>query len=344
MTTASNISLSGLIGITPTGQIVYCSKELLKVFHTPHHALNTVDVFFKNHPFLLELSQSLDENTNTPIELAIGELTFLVEVRKDSDLIKSATWILFFTDITNIVKREKKLLHEKQLLLDSNVELERFSYVASHDLNEPLRIVSNFANLLREEYASKLDEEADTYINFIIDGSNKVQYLVNDLLTYNRACRAEIKPEWIQGEDIILLQAYYLKSIIEEKKAAITIQSDAKIYADSDLLGQVFYQLIKNAIQYNHHETPLVNIAFKERNQDFIISVSDNGIGIAEAHHGEIFKILKRINTRPDLSGSGIGLAVCKKLIKLHGGTIWLDSNENNGTIFYFTISKNILP
>lgn len=342
MTITSNTCLSSLIGFAANGQVLYCSEELLKLFQTEKKLLGSAHDLLKDHPQLLGLLSSLESVVSKAIEVKIDQFHFLVEAKISSDLMPGAKWIMSFSNITFIRERELKLLKEKTHLYESNKELERFAYVTSHDLNEPLRMVSNFAHLLDEEYKNKLDEEAQTYINFIIDGSKKIQYLINDLLNYNRACRAEVKIQEIQGEDIVLLQGYYLQELIEQKHAELSISSSNTLCADPKLLGQIFYHLIKNGLLYNDDTQPKVNISFTENKHNHLISVRDNGVGIPKEYSDQVFNILKRVNTRPDLTGSGIGLAICKRLITLHDGKIWFENNESQGTTFFFTIKKDL--
>ncbi len=340
MTSTEKSYSSDILGFGLDGKIQYSSHELLTRFRKHGTAENVFDLFGE-YPVLSTAAKDAIEGKAAQCEIKLNDRYFLVEMRRDFPLIKNYDIVALFSDITSIKKKEAALKAKITQLSESNKELEQFAYVTSHDLNEPLRMVSNFAQLLESEYKDKLDEEAKTYFQFVIDGSQRVQYLINDLLMYNRACRAEIKAQKLIGEDIVFLQAYKLREIMEKQNVKLEIESAGKMFGDPKHIGLVFYHLIKNAIQYNNSKPPTIHISIVNRKKHDKIEIRDNGLGIPNEHESTVFEILKRVNTRPDLDGSGVGLAICKKLINLHGGKIWFESELGKGTTFHFTLPKN---
>ena len=237
----------------------------------------------------------------------------------------------------------KELENKAEQLSISNSELESFAYVTSHDLQEPLRMVSSFLQLLQKKYESQLDEKGMKYINFAIDGSERMKILIQDLLEFSRINSSREIHGQVDLNDIARKTISNLRRVIEEANASVTISILPLIYGNESQLMQLFQNLIGNAIKYRSERDPVIAVGYKERDEEWEFFVKDNGIGIDEKFYHKIFVIFQRLHNRKEYDGTGIGLAVCKKIVDFHGGKIWLESITGEGTTFYFTISKNLL-
>ena len=222
----------------------------------------------------------------------------------------------------------------------SNKELEQFAYVASHDLQEPLRMVSSFTQLLEKKYKGQLDKDADDYIGYIVEGSHRMKNLIDDLLIFSRL-NTEAKEfkltDLNQTLDNVLIN---FKNQIEDDEVKITHNSMPIIKCDESQFNQLFQNLISNAIKFHNDNLPEIHISSQESGNDWLFSVKDNGIGIDPEHHEKIFEVFKRLHTRDEYIGTGIGLAICRRIVERHGGKIWVESEPDNGANFYFTIPK----
>jgi len=226
----------------------------------------------------------------------------------------------------------------------SNIELEQFAYIASHDLQEPLRMVTSFLTQLENKYKDQLDDRAKQYIHFATDGAVRMRRLILDLLEYSRVGKqVSIKVE-IDTNDLVYEAVKLNRTAIEEKKALINWKNLPVIYASKTSLTQVFQNLIANALKYQMSGTvPLINISGSETDTHWQFSVSDNGIGIEERYFEKIFVVFQRLHNKDEYSGTGIGLAICKKIVESNNGKMWVESTYGKGSTFYFTISKNTL-
>ena len=223
-------------------------------------------------------------------------------------------------------------------LARSNKDLEQFAYVASHDLQEPLRAVSGFVDLLKEHLARSLDETAAEYMDFIVDGAKRMQSLINGLLEYSRIDTRGKRPEACDAQDALDKALRNLQVSIKETGARITSGPLPTIHMDPIQLVQLFTNLIGNAIKFRSDRTPEIHIGAERADEAWQISVADNGIGIEPQYAERIFLIFQRLHTRQAYPGTGIGLALCKKIVERHSGTIWMDSQPGRGTTFTFTI------
>ncbi|RMF24766.1 MAG: PAS domain S-box protein [Deltaproteobacteria bacterium] len=236
------------------------------------------------------------------------------------------------TDVTERRRAEEEIRR-------SNEELERFAYVASHDLQEPLRMVSSYTQLLAKRYAGRLDEDADDFIGFAVDGANRMHRLINDLLEYSRVGTRGRQLEPTDAEEVLQTVLADLQVAIEESGARVTHDPLPTVLADSTQLRQLLQNLIGNALKYRGERPPQVHVGCQRSGGDeWTISVRDNGIGIAPEHFDRIFQIFQRLHGRNEYSGTGIGLAVCKKIVERHGGRIWVESEPGRGSTFLFTI------
>jgi PAS domain S-box-containing protein len=232
---------------------------------------------------------------------------------------------------------EQQLLQLTEDLQRSNEQLEQFAYVASHDLQEPLRAVTSYAQLLAQRYQNNLDDRADKYINYIIGGATRMHQLINDLLAYSRSGRGK---EFEPTDCNITVQKSLsnLQMAIAETQAAIACDAMPTVMADESQLVQLFQNLIGNAIKFCRHDIPSIHISVSQQDREWQFSVRDNGIGIAPEYAERIFIIFQRLHSRREYDGTGIGLAICKRIVERHGGRIWVDSREAKGATFYFTI------
>jgi light-regulated signal transduction histidine kinase (bacteriophytochrome) len=227
-----------------------------------------------------------------------------------------------------------------QNLERSNKELEQFAYVASHDLQEPLRMVSSYTQLLGKRYKDKLDQDANDFINFAVDGANRMQRLINDLLEYSRVTSRGKPLEKLDLSSVLGRVIATMQFKIQDTNAMVSNEDLPFVVGDEIQISRVFQNLIDNALKFRGEEPPRIHISSKFESGKVIISVSDNGIGINEKFNDRVFTIFQRLHNREDYPGTGIGLAVCKRIIERHGGKIWLESEEGKGTTFYFTLNK----
>jgi signal transduction histidine kinase len=233
-----------------------------------------------------------------------------------------------------------------EALNQSNKELDDFAYIASHDLKEPLRGINNFSSFLLEDYHDKLDEEGKEQLNTLKRLSLRMEALINDLLTYSRAGRAELVYQSCNLNEILDDKLQLLDNYLKENNAKVIISKPLPtLICDKARVGEIFYNLIVNAIKYNKSEERKVTIDFREEKDNYIFSIEDNGIGIASEHFDNIFKIFKRLHGRDEYGeGTGLGLTLIKKIIERHKGKIWLSSQVDKGTVFYFSIIKALKP
>jgi PAS domain S-box-containing protein len=249
---------------------------------------------------------------------------------------------VFFTTIIRDTTERKEAEKERERLIEelerSNVELEQFAYIASHDLQEPLRMVSSYVQLISNRYKDKLDKDADDFIAFIVNGTTQMQTLLKDLLALSRVGARNEPLELTDLNSVLDKAVINLKRVIDKNHAEIKYENLPAVYADEMQMIQIFQNLIGNAAKFRSDKPPLIHISAERKENVWVLLVSDNGIGIDPKYFDRIFLIFKRLHTREKYPGTGIGLAICKKIVERHGGRIWVESEPGKGSTFKFTI------
>ena len=241
-------------------------------------------------------------------------------------------------DVTERKQVEERLNQITAEMQRSNTELEQFAYVISHDLQEPLRMVSSYTQLLAKRYSNKLDSDADEFIAYAVDGAKRMQTLLHDLLDYSRVGTRGKPFTLVNCEHVVEQAMANLKIAIEESEAAVSYDVLPTVMGDEGQLVQLFQNLIGNAIKFRREEPPKVHIWARRRNSVVTFSVNDNGIGINPQHSQSIFEIFRRLHTREEYPGTGMGLAICKKIVERHGGHISVQSQPGQGSTFDFSV------
>ena len=232
------------------------------------------------------------------------------------------------------IKERKQIAKELQL---SNSELKRFAYISSHDLKTPLRMIVSFSQLLQKRYMDKLDQEANDYMDYIVKGAYEMNELIDALLEFLRIDKIKLYKE-IDLRNVLKIVLNNLNYEIKKTQAEITSDELPVIIADKSQMISLFQNLIFNAIKFHDKEPPRIHISSEVNKDEYIFSVKDNGIGIDPKYFNRIFIIFQRLHKKSDYEGTGIGLSICKKIIELHNGKIWVESIPGKGSIFYFSI------
>ncbi len=242
-------------------------------------------------------------------------------------------------DITERKKSEERLRRVADELMRSNKELEQFAYVSSHDLQEPLRMVSSYVQLLSRRYKGKLDSDADEFISFAVEGVNRMKVLINDLLAFSRVGTRGNEFVPVALEETLEKVVRNLQIIIEDSEASITHDALPQVLADDGQMVQLFQNLVGNAIKFHGEAPPKVHVGVRHEGDHWLLFVRDNGIGIDPQFSERVFIIFQRLHSREEYEGTGIGLAICRKIVERHGGRIWVESEPGKGATFYFTLA-----
>jgi len=286
-----------------------------------------------------------------PVGLVVGLLVTHSIINEDfiqsnliNDLSRGTILILVGLVIAllseQISRRELELNNIIEDLRRSNEDLQQFAYVASHDLQEPLRAIMSFSQLLEEKYYDKLNSDGKEFISFITDGAKNMNILIKDLLAYSRITTHAEKPGMHDLEEILKDALYNLQEAIKESDAIITHDKLPTLKVDRTQFLQLFQNFISNAIKFRRDVQPKIHIGVREGNVAWLFSIKDNGIGIESKYFDRLYNIFYRLHTKEEYPGTGIGLPICKKIIQRYGGEIWVESELGKGTIFYFTIPK----
>ena len=235
---------------------------------------------------------------------------------------------------------EERYRVQAEGLARSNLELEQFAYVASHDLQEPLRKIESFTQLLAQRYRDQMDAGADKFIDYIVDGTQRMRALITDLLRYSRVAKGQLSLVPTDLSSVIGRILVDLETAIREENGSVTYDPLPNVVAEPSLMVQLFQNLISNALKFHGKKPPRVHVAAEQRRKQWVFSVKDNGIGIEPEYTEQVFDVFKRLHRRVEYPGTGMGLSICKKIVQQHGGKIWLESEVGKGTTVYFTINK----
>ena len=343
----------GIAHVSPNGEFKRINQKFCDITGYSMDEMQTLTFQKITHPEDLEIDMQYVK------ALLNGEMrTYTLEkryIRKDNSIIWINLTVSLVRDENNSPKffisviediNAKKIAEEQlkisnELLKRSNRDLEQFAYVASHDLQEPLRIIANFTQLFEKKFTSKIDAEADEFIHFIIDSTKRMQDLINDLLSYSRISSQKRKYSEIDLNETIEKILFDLDALIKENNVLIEYEKFPFIFGEKTQIYQLFLNLISNAIKFHSEKQPQIKIACQSNKNEHQISVEDNGIGIDPEFFDRIFIIFQRLHGK-NIPGTGKGLAISKKIVEQHGGKIWVESKVGKGAKFIFTIPNKL--
>lgn len=339
-----------IVAITdPTGKITYVNDKFCAIAKYPREELIGQDHRILNsgfHPkeFMAELWSTIRQgkvfhgkirNRAKDGSTYWVETTIVPFMGEDG---KPRQYVAVRSDITDSMRLADQLSRQAARLTRSNKDLEQFAYIASHDLQEPLRAVAGCVQLLKKRYGGKLDAKADEFIAHTVDGAERMQRLIRDLLAFSRVSTRGEAMEPINLQQPLDTALKNLSVLVEECQASITHDPLPEVKIDAGQLAMVFQNLVGNALKFRGEARPEIHIGATQEGSEWIISVRDNGIGIEPDYFDRIFVIFQRLHTRDEYSGTGIGLALCKRIAERHGGRIWVESAPGQGSTFYFTL------
>ena len=244
-------------------------------------------------------------------------------------------------DITEMKQTRDELADQTKELLRSNEELEQFAYVASHDLQEPLRMIISYVQLISRNIQQGNTAGLEEFMKYVLDGTGRMQAMINDLLQFSRVSLKGNPFNEVDLNEVLKISITHLTTRIKENNALVTFMPMPKVMGDTFQLIRLFQNLIDNAIKFKAQDRqPEIKISVEEQSDSYVFAISDNGIGIEDKFYNRIFVIFQRLHTRNEYEGTGIGLSVCKKIVERHGGEIWLESKQNIGTTFFFSVKK----
>ncbi|MDM8549044.1 response regulator [Desulfobacterales bacterium HSG2] len=282
---------------------------------------------------------ALHETEDKVKAFSLGGVDFITKPLQEEEVLARVRTHMGIRDMQRDIKEKNAMLRERTEELErSNRDLEQFAHVVSHDLQEPLRMVSSYVQLLERRYKGKLDADADDFIAFAVDGATRMRTLLKEILAFSRVGTRGKLFGPVETEDILEQTLANLSVSIRESGAEVTHDALPSVIADASQLTRVFQNLISNAIKFRGEEPPRIHITAEKKEGERIFSFKDNGIGIAPEHSDRIFVIFQRLHTRDKYPGTGMGLAICKRIVERHGGRLWVESREGAGSLFCFTI------
>lgn len=333
----------GVATLTNSGTIYYANAQIASMLQVPLDKI--VGIKFNDFilPEDLGLYWAIFEKglkTKSKGEINIKSVDgIILPVHISINTLKDLNGVyIVITDLSEQKHREE--LNEILIKLErSNAELQQFAYVASHDLREPLRTITSFLQLLEKRYKDQLDQDANEFIEFAVDGAKRMDDMITDLLEYSRVSSKEREFSLVNIEKILDETLLNLKIQIDESNAVITYDPLPTVYGDKKLLVELLQNIISNAIKYRSKKTPRIHISAKKETNQWLFCVKDNGIGIDSNHINRIFTIFQRLHGIDEFEGTGIGLSIAEKIVQKHNGNIWAESQPGNGSTFYFTIA-----
>jgi len=288
---------------------------------------------------VVQMSAAFVEKSDRVRGLEGGADGYLTEPLESEELLATIKAFIRLRQTEERLQKANRVLERQAVeLRRSNEELQQFAHVASHDLQEPLRMVTNYVQLLAKRHRGKFDAEADEFIGYAVEGVTRMQELIAALLEYSRVQMREQAFALIDCEEVLAHVLLLLRTKIEETKAVVTHDSLPSVLADATQLGRVFQNLLSNAFKFHGLQPPQVHLSAKLVGQEWVFAVKDAGIGIEPRFGERIFVIFQRLHTRSEFPGTGIGLALCRRIIERHGGRIWVESEPGQGSTFYFTL------
>ena len=321
----------------------YTGDEIIGKHFSIFYPTNELAENIPNHSLKLSVINEKFESESSFLKKDKSKFWASININSLKDDIDNLVgYSIVVQDITSSKKAREELQTYASKLEESNSELKQFAYVASHDLQEPLRMVGSYLGLLERRYKDKLDQDANDFIFYAVDGAKRMQVLINDLLSYSRVSTKAKPFESANTEHIVKGALKNLEILIEESGAEVDYKNlPEEIVVDSTQVGQLIQNLVSNAIKFCKDRKPKVEIGVEDREGEWLFSVRDNGIGIDPEYYERIFIIFQRLHGKGDYPGTGIGLSICKKIVERHGGKIWVESEQGEGSTFFFTISKN---
>lgn len=350
--------------IDTDGTVIFWNKAIEKLTGVDKKSIIGMGNFAYSEAFFKNRDPILVDHIINPQETVLLGYTNL---SRDGDILTAERYIPTFSngegvylwmiasplfddngDLTGAIESIRDISWQKEMdfelkqalekTMQSNDDLEQFAYVASHDLQEPLRMVSSYMQLLEKKYKGKLDSEADEFIFFAVDGANRMQLLINDLLDYSRVMTRGRSFEQVDTEEILGDVMKDMQISIRDNGVKITHDPLPVVMADGIQIASVFHNLISNSIKYRSDKPPEIHVDAKKEKDEWVFSVQDNGIGIDQKYRERIFIIFQRLHGRNEYPGTGIGLATSKRIVERHGGRIWVESEPGNGSVFKFTL------
>ncbi|MGZ7068017.1 MAG: sensor histidine kinase, partial [Methanobacterium sp.] len=340
--------IEGVVVLTPDRTIFYCNTQMASILKTPLEDMmgKSIDEFIS--PNQLQKCQIPPEegmNSRCKEETVIRAADdTLVPVQITFRFVERINgFYMVVNDITPQKESEKELKNVLDDFKRSNEELERFAYVASHDLQEPLRTIASFTQLLERRYKGHLDEDADEFMDYIVEAAIRMKKQIEGLLEFSRVATKGNEFQKVNMDEVLERTINSLNSLICECNADITYDDLPRVMGDPGQLQRVFQNLISNALKFRKYEEPLkihISANNSEDGKEYVFSIQDNGIGMEAQYFERIFTIFQRLHTIGEYNGTGIGLSIVKRIIERHGGRVWVESKFGKGSTFFFTLPK----